>query len=167
MSNRNLTPATFPAPPPPPQQMYDVPTAPIEYKFDPSNMQFTPMHEPAYPVMDFKPKPSMREQYEMMAADTQESMGYQSTSDMMYHHHPQQHENEQMPVYTYAPTPQFIAKQEPQMSMNEMESEPQESRPLQDDLAISDSDEEQGVLRMDTLKQEQTNNDDDGEGLWF
>lgn len=182
MNNRNLGASqsnTFatPAPPPPPTSSrdFDIPAAPIEYKFDPTNMQFTPMHEPAYPVMDFTPKPSVSHSYEQMAAAIQEQMQYEANEQQAYQQQQQQqsYHEENMPVYQFGPQTtqhfthqQVITKQEPQdhHEVNEMETQ-QGERPLHDDLAVSDSDEEQAGLRME---EQQNNNEDEGDGgLWF
>lgn len=178
MNNRNLgqnqgPSNTFVAPAAPPPQTpreFDLPAAPIEYKFDPTNMQFTPMHEPAYPVMDFTQKPSVPHSYEQMAAAIQEQMQFEASEQHSYQHQPQpSHHEENLPIYQFAPSTQqynqqVITKQEPQdhHEGNEMETVQQEP-PLHDDLAISDSDDEQSGLRM----QDQQNNEDEGEGLWF
>lgn len=185
MNNRNLgqpqqnTFATPAAPLPTTSRDFDLPAAPIEYKFDPTNMQFTPMHEPAYPVMDFNQKPTVPHSYEQMAAAIQEQMQYEvSEHSYQQHHHQHQqqeqhqqpsHHEENMPVYQFASnTQQFsqqvITKQEPQDHHDGNEMETQEEPPLHDDLAISDSDDDQSAQRM----QEQQNNEDEGEGgLWF
>lgn len=179
MNNRNLgqsqaSSSTFIAPvaPPPPQtsREFDLPAAPIEYKFDPTNMQFTPMHEPAYPVMDFTQKPSVSHSYEQMAAAIQEQMQFEASEQHSYQQQPSHHE-ENLPVYQFAPStqhfnPQMVTKQEPQdhHDGNEMETSQVQMPPLHKDLAMSDSeDEQQSALRM----QEQQNNEDEGEGLWF
>lgn len=169
-SNTFLAPA---APPPTTSRDFDLPAAPIEYKFDPTNMQFTPMHEPAYPVMDFNQKPSVPHSYEQMAAAIQEQMQYEASEQHSYQQHQQLeqhqqpgHHEENMPVYQFASSSQqfsqqVITKQEPQDHHDGNEMETQEEPPLHDDLAISDSDEEQ------RMQQEHQNNEDEGEGLWF
>lgn len=192
MANRNIPSAASSSssqmmmPPPPPQQqqqqqsqpIYDNDfkfTTPIEYKYDPQAMQFTPMHQVSY---DYQP--NLAQSYEQMGAEAaEEPMQYEITDDQQQHqpsqveeevvqqqHHHQQLEQSEQEYQDFAQSIKNI-KQERNTGHEEGQ------RPLHDDLAISDSDDEgtgggQGQhepAKME-FKQEQQP-DDDGDGLWF
>lgn len=186
MANRNLGPSTstpnsfaMPAVPqasqPTHYEQHEF-TAPIEYKYDPHAMQFTPMHEPSYEYKpNFQPMAQQSQhfqlpqhhnlQYEQLAEEvTQGVMQYEEPPQVMYQEQAQmQHQQQQQ---MQAPPPMYM-EQMPVMSNVKIEpQQPPQERPLHDDLAISDSDDEGQGMKMGVFKQEQPQ-EDDGEGLWF
>lgn len=154
MANRNIPSTSQMMPPPPPQQTYDNDfkfTTPIEYKYDPQAMQFTPMHQVSYEY-----QPNLQQSYEQMGAEAaEEPMQYELSGEQQQQQEPQYQDFSQ-PI------------QNIKMERNTGHEENQ--RPLHDDLAISDSEDESGGgggggHEVKMFKQEQQ--PDDGEGLWF